>query len=215
MRFQTWDEAVTVTITNVRRDANGEKIGQYPAGARLVITGGPVVANDLTWWQVRNGFTGWVAEDAPNGSILLDKWDPSNFGRAMRFVLSQEGGYLSAEEAAEIGDAGGATRWGIAQKFNPQVNVATMELDQAKRIYRDKYWQPVNGDNLPWPLALTVFDFAVNAGVGKALELLHILKDFAAYNEGRRAFYRSLPQFAIFGAGWLNRVDAIESFVGQ
>lgn len=213
MRFQTWDEAVTVTVTNVRRDANGEKIGQYPAGARLVITGGPVVANDLIWWQVRNGFTGWVAEDAPNGSILLDKWDPSNFGRAMRFVLSQEGGYLSAEEAAEIGDAGGATRWGIAQKFNPQVNVATMELDQAKRIYRDKYWQPVNGDNLPWPLALTVFDFAVNAGVAAALQLLNILSDFAAYNEGRRAYYRSLKQFDVFGQGWLNRVDAIEKFV--
>lgn len=212
MRFQLWDEAVTVTTANVRRDANGEKVGVYPAGTRLIITGGPVERNHLTWWQVRNGFTGWAAEDAPNGSILLDKWDPSNFGRAMRFVLGQEGGYLSAEEAAEIGDAGGATRWGIAQKFNPQVNVATMELDQAKRIYRDKYWQPVNGDNLPWPLALTVFDFAVNAGVATALELLKILSDFAAYNDGRRAYYRSLKQFGVFGQGWLNRVDAIEKF---
>lgn len=212
MRFQLWDEAVTVTTANVRRDANGEKIGQYPAGARLVVTGGPVERNDLTWWQVRNGFTGWVAEDAPNGAILLDKWDPSNFGRAMRFVLGQEGGYLSADEAAEIGDAGGATRWGIAQRFNPQVNVATMELEQAKRIYRDKYWQPVNGDNLPWPMALTVFDFAVNAGVAAALELLKILSDFNAYNEGRRAYYRSLRQFAVFGQGWMNRIDAIEKF---
>ena len=212
MRFQLWDEAVTVTTANVRRDANGEKVGVYPAGARLVVTGGPVERNDLTWWQVRNGFTGWVAEDAPNGAILLDKWDPSNFGRAMRFVLGQEGGYLSAEEAAKIGDAGGATRWGIAQKFNPQVNVATMELEQAKRIYRDKYWNPINGDNLPWPMALTVFDFAVNAGVGTALQLLSILKDFAAYNEGRRAYYRNLRQFSVFGNGWLNRVDAIEKF---
>ena len=93
MRFQLWDEAVTVTTANVRRDANGEKIGVYPAGARLIITGGPVERNDLTWWQVRNGFTGWVAEDAPNGAILLDKWDPGDFGRAMRFVLSVEGGY--------------------------------------------------------------------------------------------------------------------------
>ncbi len=212
MRFQTWDEAVTVISANVRREPNGEKIGQYPAGTRLVVTGGPVERADLTWWQVRNGFTGWVAEDAPNGAILLDKWDPSNFGRAMRFVLSVEGGFLSAEEAAEIGDKGGATRWGIAQKFNPQVNVATMELEQAKRIYRDKYWQPVNGDNLPWPLALTVFDFAVNAGVAAALELLKILSDFNAYNEGRRAYYRSLKQFGVFGQGWLNRVDAIEKF---
>lgn len=212
MRFQLWDEAVTVTTANVRRDANGEKIGVYPAGARLIITGGPVERDYLTWWQVRNGFGGWVAEDAPNGAILLDKWDPSNFGRAMRFVLSVEGGYLSAEEAAEIGDAGGATRWGIAQKFNPQVNVATMELEQAKRIYRDKYWNPINGDNLPWPLALTVFDFAVNAGVAAALELLKILSDFNAYNEGRRAYYRNLRQFSVFGQGWLTRVDAIEKF---
>ncbi len=213
MRFQLWDEAVTIITANVRRDPNGEKIGQYPPGTRLVVTGGPVERADLTWWQVRNGFTGWVAEDAPNGAVLLDKWDGSSFGRAMRFVLSVEGGYLSAEEAAEIGDMGGATRWGIAQKFNPQVNVATMELDQCKRIYQEKYWQPVGGDELPWPLALTVFDMAVNAGIGTALRLLNEAgPDFAKYNEHRRAYYRSLKQFDVFGNGWLNRVDAIEKF---
>lgn len=210
MRFQLWDEAVTVITANVRRDPNGEKIGQYPAGTRLVVTGGPVKAGDLVWWQVRNGFTGWVAEEAPNRSIILDKWDGSNFGQAMRFVLAHEGGYLSAQEAAELGDAGGATLWGIAQRFNPQVNVETMTLDQAKRIYREKYWEPIGGDALGWPLALTVFDFAVNAGVGKAVELLGIVKDFAAYNEGRKAYYRSLKQFPIFGAGWLKRVEEIE-----
>lgn len=212
MRFQLWEEAVTVTTVNVRRDANGERVGTYPAGTRLIVIGGPVKKGDLTWWQVRNGTSGWIAEDAPNGSILLDKWDDSNFGRAMRFVLSVEGGYLSAEEAEEIGDAGGATRWGIAQRFNPQVNVATMELDQAKRIYREKYWMPIHGDDLSWPLALTVFDFAVNAGVAAALQLLDILHDFSAYNEGRRAYYRGLKQFDVFGNGWLNRVDAIEKF---
>jgi len=207
-RFQLWDEAVTVTTANVRRDANGEKIGQYPAGTRLVVTGGPVERADLTWWQVRNGFTGWVAEDAPNKAVLLDKWDGTPFGQAMRFVLAHEGGEVNHPE-----DPGGHTKWGIAQAFNRQVNVATMELDQAKRIYREKYWQPVGGDELPWPLALTVFDMAVNAGVGTALRLLDGAgPDFANYNEHRRAYYRSLSTFSTFGQGWLNRVDAIANF---
>ena len=209
MRFQLWDEAVTITLANVRREPSGEKIGQYPAGTRLVVTGGPVERADLVWWQVRNGFTGWVAENAPNQTVILDKWDGSPFGRAMAFVLGQEGGFLSAEEAADLGDQGGATKWGIAQKFNPQVNVVTMTLEQAKHIYREKYWEPAGCDNLPWPLALTVFDMAVNAGVGTAIKLLGDA-DFAIYNERRRAHYRSIAGFATFGQGWLNRVDAIE-----
>lgn len=203
MRFQTWDEAVTVISANVRREPNGEKIGQYPAGTRLVVTGGPVERADLTWWQVRNG---WVAEDAPNKAVLLDKWDGTPFGQAMRFVLAHEGGEVNHPE-----DHGCYTKWGIAQKFNPQVNVATMELEQAKRIYREKYWEPAGCDALPWPLALTVFDMAVNAGTGTAIKLLGNA-DFAKYNEHRRSYYRSLATFATFGQGWLNRVDAIEKF---
>lgn len=209
MRFQLWDEAVTITLANVRREPNGEKIGQYLPGTRLVVTGGPVERGDLVWWQVRNGFTGWVAENAPNQAVILDKWDDSPFGQAMRFVLGQEGGEVNHRE-----DPGGYTKWGIAQAFNPQVNVATMTLDQAKRIYREKYWEVIAGDKLPWPLAVTVFDMAVNAGTGTALRLLDgVGADIAKYNEARRSYYRSLRQFETFGAGWLNRVDDIEIFI--
>lgn len=208
MRFQLWDEAVTVITANVRRDAGGEKVGTYPAGTRLVVTGGPAQRDGLTWWQVRNGYSGWVAEDAPNRSVILDKWDDTPFGKAMRFVLSVEGG-ISRDER----DAGGTTLWGIAQVFNRQVNVETMTLEQAKRIYREKYWEPVGGDALPWPLALTVFDFGVNAGIGTAVKLLSTTNSFADYNEGRRVYYRNLRQFDVFGQGWLNRVDSLEKFI--
>lgn len=209
MRFQLWDEAVTITLANVRREPNGEKIGQYLPGTRLVVTGGPVERGDLVWWQVRNGFTGWVAENAPNQAVILDKWDDSPFGQAMRFVLGQEGGEVNHRE-----DPGGYTKWGIAQAFNPQVNVATMTLDQAKRIYREKYWEVIAGDKLPWPLAATVFDMAVNAGTGTALRLLDgVGADVAKYNEARRSYYRSLRQFETFGEGWLNRVNDIETFI--
>lgn len=211
MRFQLWDEVVTVITSNIRREPAGEIIGQHKPGSRLVVIGGPVDKGNLTWWQVRNGISGWVAEDAPSRAVLLDKWDDTAFGRAMRFVLSQEGGFVD-----DPSDKGGATLWGIAQRFNPQVNVATMTLEQAKKIYRDKYWTPAECDVAPWPLALTLFDMAVNAGVAQALNLLSAVgPDFAAYNGARRSFYQSLKQFPIFGAGWINRVDAIEKFAKE
>ena len=208
MRFQTWDEARVITPANVRREPNGEIVGRLTHGARVVIIGGPIERNNLTWWQVRNGLSGWVAEDAPNRAVLLDKWDDTPFGKAMGFVLLHEGGESNIEA-----DSGGYTKWGIASRYNPGVPVAQLTLDQAKKIYRDKYWTPCGADKLPWPLALTVFDMAVNAGVGTALNLLQAVgNDFTAYNGARRSYYHSLSTFVHFGQGWLNRVSEVEKY---
>ena len=194
---------------------NGPTLGYLRPDTLVYAVGGFAEADGLTWLNVAGPcedgtwYAGWVAENAPNQAVILDKWDDSPFGQAMRFVLGQEGGEVNHRE-----DPGGYTKWGIAQAFNPQVNVATMTLDQAKRIYREKYWEVIAGDKLPWPLAVTVFDMAVNAGTGTALRLLDgVGADIAKYNEARRSYYRSLRQFETFGAGWLNRVDDIEIFI--
>lgn len=212
MRFQQWDEAVTILGANVRVEPAGARLGVLPPGERLVIVGGPVQRSFqgslLTWWQVRNGLSGWVAEDAGNRAVILDTWDDRNFGRAMRFVLAQEGGYSDIAV-----DKGGPTLWGISSRANPQVNIQTMTLAQAKNIYRYKYWNGIMGDDLAWPLSLTVFDMAVNAGTSAALAILNKAGEFHAYNHTRRQYYRSLDQFPIFGQAWLNRVDDLEQFV--
>ena len=39
-------------------------------------------------------------------------------------------------------------------------------------FYKRKYWDAVRGDDLPSPIDYMVFDFAVNAGPGRAIKLL-------------------------------------------
>jgi lysozyme family protein len=67
---------------------------------------------------------------------------------------------------------GGLTKYGIAQKQHPNIDVASLTRDGAIAIYRTDYWVPSWADRTPWPLSLMLFDTAVNQGVGTAEMLL-------------------------------------------
>lgn len=88
------------------------------------------------------------------------------------------------------GDSGGETWSGIARNKNPgsriwaiidamkplkllQV-VSTPELQQLKQtLYKQKYWDPINGDGCPnQQLANQMYDEGVNAGDGEAENIL-------------------------------------------
>jgi len=60
------------------------------------------------------------------------------------------------------GDPGGTTRWGIAQRFHPEVDVRTMTEDEAKSFYYRKFWAAVRAPLLPPELRWDVFDYGVN-----------------------------------------------------
>lgn len=42
-----------------------------------------------------------------------------------------------------------------------------MKVDEAKSIYRSKYWNAMRGDELPTGVDYCVFDYAVNSGTGR------------------------------------------------
>jgi lysozyme family protein len=86
---------------------------------------------------------------------------------AIQFVLDYEGGYTLDPD-----DPGGATKFGISQKSYPDLNILDLTLDEAKQIYRRDFWQACHCDDLPRPLAIAVFDCAVNQGVGRATRIL-------------------------------------------
>lgn len=69
-------------------------------------------------------------------------------------------------------DPGGVTKYGIAKSAHPNVDVAGLTLEAAEEIYRAEYWAKVDGDALGDPLALNVFDAAVNLGPPVARALL-------------------------------------------
>ena len=85
------------------------------------------------------------------------------FLAALKFLLNQEGGYVN-----DPADPGGETNFGISKRSHPNENIVGMTHDRAAQIYLRDYWigTPPNFnrcDEMPYQIALPVFDFAVNA----------------------------------------------------
>ena len=81
------------------------------------------------------------------------------FDAAFRWVLEAEG-----PDSNDPDDPGGLTRFGIAQRKHPELDVRTVTEEGARHHYRRHYWDPIQGDQLPRVTALVVFDGAVNHG---------------------------------------------------
>ncbi len=90
-----------------------------------------------------------------------------NFDRAVEITLDFEG-----EWSNDSFDPGGLTRWGIAQRWHPGIDVANLTRAGAIEILRAEYWQPIQGPRLPWPLAAATFDHAVHSGAPHAIQAL-------------------------------------------
>lgn len=77
-------------------------------------------------------------------------------------------------------DPGGKTMYGITQatlsayRGRPvsDAEIRTLSRAEAASIYRDRYWKPVAGDELPAGVDLCVYDFGVNSGPSRAVKSL-------------------------------------------
>jgi lysozyme family protein len=88
------------------------------------------------------------------------------FDAAFEWILEAEG--VDSDDPA---DPGGRTRYGISQASHPGVDVEHLTREQAREIYLREYWQPIGGDSLSPPVALVLFDTAVNHGLTRALRM--------------------------------------------
>lgn len=152
-----------------------------------------------------------------------------DFDRACTLILELEGG---AKMTADPDDPGGATKYGISQRAYPELHIASLTEQQARSIYLTDYWMAAGCDSMPWPLALYVFDCAVNQGVSRAVRWLQrvlalredgkvgpvtrtearraTLADGSEFMALREQHYRSLPTFPKYGRGWLNRLERVK-----
>ena len=89
------------------------------------------------------------------------------FELGLDFVFEVEG-----IESDDPDDKGGLTRFGIAQNYNPDVDVARLTRDQAELRYLTNYFYPASCEDLPRPIAIAVFDASVNHGSITAVKLL-------------------------------------------
>jgi len=166
---------------------------------------------------------------------MKDNWEKS-----CDKVLESEGGYRLT---TLVGDSGGQTYAGIARNPNPHWEGwelidkgETPPKEIVRSFYKANFWDKIRGDELPVGVDYLVYDFAVNAGVGRAVKTLqsavgtnpdgaigpatlaavksstNLVEKFSNVKE---AFYKGIverkPDQARFIKGWLNRVEHVQA----
>jgi lysozyme family protein len=145
------------------------------------------------------------------------------FKDAVEIILSHEGGYVW-----DVKDPGGETNYGISKRAYPDLDIASLDRNEAISIYYRDYWLPLKCDKLPFGVALVLFDMGVNMGKSQAVKLLQravLVKPdgimggmtsaaVSAHHKNvviekttqeRILFYAGLPTFERFGKGWVRR----------
>lgn len=162
-----------------------------------------------------------------------------NFDLVFRHLLGHEGGYSNDPQ-----DRGGPTRWGVtlavlrAWRKNDDLSaraVQELTVDEAKQIFRHRYWDLVKADELPSGIDYAVVDFAYNSGVDRASRALQRqlrigvdgnvatltvdacrkidpvdLDEFIGdYCDARMAFLKTTYGWPRFKNGWTKRVKGV------
>jgi lysozyme family protein len=161
----------------------------------------------------------------------------SSYPESIRRLLASEGGYVNHPS-----DPGGPTNFGITlgdyRKYvkadATAADVRSMRVEEAKAIYREKYWGAIRCDELPAGVDYCLFDYAVNSGTGRAPKVLQRVLGVpvtgrvddatlvAARRQDARAliqaicdermrFLQGLKTWPVFGKGWSKRVAEVRN----
>jgi lysozyme family protein len=126
-----------------------------------------------------------------------------NFNKAFDLLMELEG-----YESNDAPDKGGYTKYGISQKYHPNVNVPKLTKDEAKEIYLEQYWIPAGCDTIVDKIDILVFVQAVNLGVNKINAIrskCNGMLDFYMLNLEHYCT-REKIQREVFLTGWCNRL---------
>ena len=139
-------------------------------------------------------------------------------------------------------DAGCETKFGIAKNANPDLDIKSLTLRQAMEVYYNRYWKPLSCESFDAPLAINLFDAAVNHGIGAAAKMLQravgatpdgqignqtisATKTFNSLEicdkilKSREDLFRSIvsrkPEQVKFLKGLLNRIASIKAYIAS
>ena len=161
----------------------------------------------------------------------------SNWQKSFELMLKSEGGYVN-----NPADPGGMTNLGVTKatwenwvgRESDEAEMRGLTPEKVEPLYKKKYWDAVRGDEIEnGGVAYLLFDFAVNAGVGRSIKTLQTavgvtpdggfgpmtmaavqavdpVELIERFSQAKEDFYRSLNTFATFGKGWLNRVADVK-----
>tara|TARA_R110000822_G_scaffold206438_1_gene342851 strand:- start:157 stop:669 length:513 start_codon:yes stop_codon:yes gene_type:complete len=159
-----------------------------------------------------------------------------NWDQAFKLMLVSEGGYV-----AHPADPGGMTNLGVTKatwenwvgRESDEAEMRSLTPEKVEPLYKKKFWDAVRSDELPAGISYLLFDFAVNAGVGRSIKTLQTavgvtpdggfgpitmaavqavdpVELIERFSQAKEDFYRSLTTFSTFGKGWLNRVADVK-----
>jgi lysozyme family protein len=161
----------------------------------------------------------------------------SNWQKSFELMLKSEGGYVN-----NPADPGGMTNLGVTKatwenwvgRASDEAEMRGLTPEKVEPLYKKKYWDAVRGDEIEnGGVAYLLFDFAVNAGVGRSIKTLQTavgvtpdggfgpmtmaavqaidpVELIEKFSQAKEDFYRSLTTFSTFGKGWLNRVADVK-----
>lgn len=157
----------------------------------------------------------------------------SNWDAALAAVLHHEGGFVNHPS-----DPGGMTNLGCTKatwekwcgRTVTEADMRALTPADVAPLYKERYWDKVQADDLPAGLDYVVFDTAINSGPGRAAKFLQevigttpdgaigplTLRAVAAmpavnlinkYQDNRLLYLQTLPTWPTFGRGWARRVE--------
>jgi lysozyme family protein len=166
-----------------------------------------------------------------------------NFEQALKLVLKSEGGFSDdpRDPGNNLSDGRvGCTNLGVTQRAweayvgHPVTwkDMRDLTPEIVAPFYKRKYWDMVRGDDLPYGLDYAMTDFAINAGVGRAIKLLQecigetvdgvlgpismsTLKAMPTqqlierFTDSKEKYYKDLNN-PTYEHGWLSRAEIVE-----
>jgi hypothetical protein len=158
--------------------------------------------------QAKGEYEGYLPKGGAFGSNSIA--GNSSFAPAMAKVLRFEGDAFVEKD----GLSGAPAKFGINQKYNPDIDVKNLTKPQAEAIYKTRYWDAIGGDNLPPKTAEIAFDAAVNQGPAYAKDLIaktggDPAKMLAQRAQDYAAIVQNNPAQAKYLPSWMNRVNTL------
>lgn len=159
------------------------------------------------------------------------------FDTCLAFTLQEEGGFCDNPKDPGGATCHGITLATLRHwSGDPQLDVEAIRsipMETCRAIYRSDYWNRMRCDAMPLGVDLMLFDQGVNSGPARSVRILQQAMELSDADcdgsvgpvtigaagkadapalidrmaELQAEFYRSLPTFADFGQGWLNRLD--------
>jgi lysozyme family protein len=160
----------------------------------------------------------------------------SNWKKSFDLILGAEGGY-----ANDPHDTGGMTNLGVTRAVweqwvgrpSNEKEMRSLTAAMVEPLYHRNFWDACKCDSMPTPIDYLVFDFAVNAGVGrsaktlqsvvgttqdgaigpetlKAVNRMNVRDLIEMFSHAKIEYYKSLHN-QYYETGWLNRVATVKT----